>query len=657
VLLYETFEGGARQLLTKPEQGVQCEMVLWFAKYLLGEGSNVLVDDGVALHAVGEEAMRPDRSITQMFGQLRANVSNASAEFWNVSVRAPIGSDVQVRVICTTVYGEKLPPITTKELTLVVNYHPLWHKRPPELVLPSQRGALNVFGEEYACANASCEHPVIELRALDPLEPDTRPAMDFSTVCYIDSRDEEHIMMTGSSIAKYNTIGFRSRAGLVTLDALSITNATYGKKMQFIVRCYADGIRHNLTKVPVITADVELLPVGVFVLQEPHQRENAHLNFSYQVYVNTPIVLDDPFYILEMRDRKGNIMTETEGITCDVTCIEPNVYLLGADTRQVFRSKVVFSGMSIVGEAVGKTVTLEFCCKFINGIEGEGPILLPIIQRNVTLSRCEVGYKPDHANKTLAARLAYDAHTNLQVSPATKCSKCAVTSFSEYGTQCESCPANALVNVEPLLISGNRAKEIDFILRMRHKRMHVLGRGDEVETWRALKMHTMQVGTFCRCEKGFFATEDPETRTIGGTGRDPREPSGIKCTKCPEGAFCNEIGITFDEIQADVGYWQIVEWFKEPDNQANLHFMACEDLGGGLSPCANVGRSSMNITNDTGTNTTCRPHHMGIFVSRALYSFAYLCLTNCYFSTSVLCLSARNSWRSLPQEGWNLRGL
>jgi hypothetical protein len=627
VQLYETVAGHEPQLLTDLEQDVDCTLVLWRAEYMLGEGSTLLVEDGHGLLAMGEEAMRPDRTMTSIIGQLRTNITNASAQFWDAQVRAPIGSDVQLRVACSTEYGEMLPPIISSVLTMVTIYQPVWRNPPRSKVLPSQRGALNVFGREYACSsnhsNSSTDgrmlldqcsdYPVIELIVVDRLSTTETSAdvavTDYDTVCYVDSGDNAHVMLTGSSISREDTVGFRSRGGLVTFDELAITNAQYGQRMEVMVRCFANGIKHELTKMPDISATVELLPVETFIVQEPMFRRNPFMNFSYQIHVNTPIVGTDPFYIVELRNANGTVMTETEGCDCNVTCLEPNVELLGADKRQILRSQSTFSGISVIGEAVGKTVRLEFVCKFDNGLDSGLPVILPKLWADVTVSRCSLGYEPAHVDKTLGH--VYNAHTDLQVTPATYCAKCAVTEFSEMGQQCEICPLYSLVNAEPLFIEGHRAGEIGYVLKMRHKRMQQLGRGDEVEIWKAQGFTAMQVGTFCRCETGYFATEDPEE----GGSPETWEPAGIKCTPCPEGAYCEENGITFESISAQIGYWQKIEWFQEPKDQAKLSFMSCGDGLPSESACARVGRPSLTNITSNSSNTTCREHHTGVFVS------------------------------------------
>ena len=147
-------------------------------------------------------------------GQLASNVSmaqqgSASAVFLGVNVRAPIGATVELRAVCTTEYGEVLPALKTPELTLIAVLQPKWRVKPPPYVLPSQRAALNVFGEEYICGsdggqNASnsdnnssnsnsstaststvgrCAFPSLELFMIDALDGnDSLAVVDFDTV-------------------------------------------------------------------------------------------------------------------------------------------------------------------------------------------------------------------------------------------------------------------------------------------------------------------------------------------------------------------------------------------------------------------------------------------------------------------------------------------
>jgi hypothetical protein len=511
---------------------------------------------------------------------------NGTATFTQTQLKASIGTQVVLRVRCATEHGLVLPPLFSKLLTVVRNSVAEIETLPP-FVLPSKLGSGNVWGGRpelpFCLAGGSdaatrCDFPRIRLTSLDPaIDPATgRRAVqldDYRTMCVVNATSTnfngtKHTIMGGNRVYVVK--------GVATFSSLTFNDLFLSDTLTLVFVCYANGIIHNLTTMPLLYGEASALQLNTSVNIYPSLKSDALPGqVSYNVKVGEPNVEDNKFGV-QVTDGTGRVMKGAKGLVCTAETQAP-VQLNGGVRQSVVEGFAYFTDLKVEGECVGKKVTIQFECEFIyNDLTGFSTKLAPVYL-DVQVANCPAGYGPRFGSD---ARVICDETKDPPETYASdgcqehgsQCDACGIRDFSKTGARCLQCPAWSQHNVEPAVLAG----------------------------------------TSCECVKGYYAA------------LNKRHESNILCVECPAGSKCDEPGITFEGIVPLSGYWQIVEWFKSEDDQRFLEFLRCEEDSEGNSHCSGGGQATLggpvfnNGTNNSLSN--CRELHDGILCDSCIKS-------------------------------------
>jgi hypothetical protein len=167
-------------------------------------------------------------------------------------------------------------------------------------------------------------------------------------------------------------------------------------------------------------------------------------------------------------------------------------------------------------DGIGRKLNVSFIC--------EGSVRMPRVYHELHIAGCKDGEEPS--------------------STFDDCVSCNTSAFKSGESEiCQRCPSREYSVFNPDIIRWGEAQ-------------------------------SNNARTSCECRFSYMAVRDPKEHDIlvrpeltYGEYKFLDDIKrglswGHKCKKCPEGAICDKVGITFDSVQAREGYWQDKDYFR-----------------------------------------------------------------------------------------------